>query len=149
RACLQEQQEPGEELGGDVRAGVVDLPGIVRKGNATIPWNVRQSIQERVAALPTSIQELLRVAAVVGQQAPGALLAAGAGQSEVEALTGLEFACQAGLLTQDQKAGRLEGYHFVHDLIRDVVEESLSAGRQILLHRRVAAVLERDLQRMG
>src|SRR5262249_18520785 len=142
RAWLQEQQEPVKEIEGDARAGVMDPLGTARERSAEIPWNVRPSIQERVAALPASTQELLGVAAVVGQQASGALLAAGAEQSEAAALTGLEVACQAGLLIEDQKDGRLEGYRFVHDLIRDVLEESLGAGRQTLLHRQVAAALE-------
>jgi tetratricopeptide (TPR) repeat protein/transcriptional regulator with XRE-family HTH domain len=111
-----------------------------------IPWNVKQSIRERVAALPASTQELLGVAAVVGQRASGAVLAAGAEQSEVETLTGLETACQAGLLTEEPERDQPERYRFAHDLIRDVVEASLSAGRQTLLHRRVAVALEQRLQ---
>src|SRR5262249_11137758 len=112
-------------------------------------WNVAQSIQERVAALPEPSRELLGVAAVVGQRASAAVLAAGAERSEVETLTGLEVACRAGLLVEEAESGRLERYCFAHDLIRDVVEVSLSVGRRAMLHRRVAEALEHRPQRGG
>src|SRR5262249_40003124 len=111
-----------------------------------VPWSVAQSIRERVAALPASAQELLGVASVVGQRASGAVLAAGAGQSETEALSSLEVACQVGLLGEEPGEGGPDRYRFAHDLIRDVVEASLSAGRQTLFHRRVAVALEHRLQ---
>jgi tetratricopeptide (TPR) repeat protein/transcriptional regulator with XRE-family HTH domain len=114
-----------------------------------VPWSVKQSIRERVAALPASTQELLGVAAVVGQRVSGAVLAAGADQSEMEALTSVETACRAGLLQEDPEKDRQEGYRFTHELIRDVIESSLSAGRQTLLHRRVAEALEQPLRRSG
>jgi hypothetical protein len=40
-----------------------------------VPWNVAQTIHQRVAALPAAAQELLDVAAVMGRMVPGALLA--------------------------------------------------------------------------
>jgi tetratricopeptide (TPR) repeat protein len=111
-----------------------------------VPWTVALSIRERVAILPAPTQDLLGVAAVIGQHASPAVLAAGADLPELETLTGLEIACQAGLLVEDPEDGRPERYRFAHDLIRDVVEASLSAGRQTLLHRRVAVALEQRLQ---
>src|SRR5262249_32718177 len=68
------------------------------------------------------------------------------GQSEAEALSGLEVACQVGLLVEEPEEGGPDHYRFTHDLIRDVVEASLSAWRQTLLHRRVAVALEHGLQ---
>ena len=114
-----------------------------------VPWAVKQSTRERVAALPRPAQELLGVVAVIGQRASAAVLAAGAEQSEAETITGLEIACQAGLLVEDDERGQTERYRFTHDLIRDVVEADLSVGRQTLLHSRVAAALEQRLQRGG
>jgi tetratricopeptide (TPR) repeat protein len=111
-----------------------------------VPWTVALSIRERVVILPAPTQDLLGVAAVIGQHASPAVLAAGADLPELETLNGLEIACQAGLLVEDPEDGRPERYHFAHDLIRDVVEASLSAGRQTLLHRRVAVALEQRLQ---
>lgn len=114
-----------------------------------VPWTVRQSIRERVAALPPSVQALLGVAAVVGQRASLALLAAGAQQSELETLEALEIACQAGILMEDPEGDEQERYRFAHDVIRDVVEASLIAGRQTLLHRLVAVALELQVQGRG
>jgi tetratricopeptide (TPR) repeat protein len=114
-----------------------------------VPLVVKQSIRERVAALPVPAQELLGVAAVIGQRASAAVLAAGAAQSEMETVTGLEVACQAALLVEDPERGRTERYRFAHDVIRDVVEADLSMGRQTLLHRRVAVALELRLQHGG
>ncbi len=114
-----------------------------------VPWAVKQSTRERVAALPRTAQELLGVVAVIGQRASAAVLAAGAEQSEAETITGLEIACQAGLLVEDPERGQTERYRFAHDLIRDVVEADLSVGRQTLLHSRVAAALEQRLRQSG
>ena len=77
-----------------------------------VPWAVKQSTRERVAALPRPAQELLGVAAVIGQRASAAVLAAGAEQSEMETITGLEIACQAGLLVEDPERGQTERYSF-------------------------------------
>lgn len=114
-----------------------------------VPWRVTQSIRERVAALAPAIQELLGVAAVVGQPASRALLAASAEQSELETLSGLEIACRARLLEEDAEGDGPERYHFAHEAIRDVVQASLIAGRRTLLHRRVAVALERLVQDRG
>ncbi|HEV2460522.1 MAG TPA: AAA family ATPase, partial [Ktedonobacterales bacterium] len=124
---------------------LVHTSGLLGAERAEIPWDVTQSIRERVAALPATAQDLLGAAAVVGQWAPGVLLAEAAGQSEVEALTGLEMACQVGLLVEEREERGPEGYRFVHDVIRDVVEASIGAWRQKVLHRQIAAALERGL----
>src|SRR5438067_1778162 len=58
-------------------------------------------------------------------------------QPEDALVAALEGACQARLLEEEP-----EGYRFAHDVIREVVEGQLSEGRRLLLHRRVAEVLE-------
>jgi predicted ATPase/DNA-binding XRE family transcriptional regulator len=114
---------------------------------AGAPRNVTQSILERVAALPAPARDLLGAAAVIGQLASCETLAAGVGQSEMEALDSLETACLAGLLFEEPVIDHPERYRFFHDVIRDVVEADLSAARQTVLHRRVAAALEQVLRR--
>ncbi len=114
-----------------------------------VSLDMKQSIRERVAALPASVQELLGVAAVVGQRTSAEVLAAGAEKSEMETLTSIEIACQAGLLVEEAERDQPERYRFAHDLIRDVVEADLSSGRQTLLHRRVAVALEQRLRYGG
>ncbi len=107
-------------------------------GGEAVPWDVAQTIHQRVAALPASAQELLAAAAVAGRVVPGALLVAVAGHPEDAVLVALEAACQAGLLIEDEE----DVYQFAHDLIREVVVAALSTRRRKVLHRRVAEALE-------
>jgi transcriptional regulator with XRE-family HTH domain/tetratricopeptide (TPR) repeat protein len=102
-----------------------------------LPWDVQQTIRQRVAALPEAARELLGVAAVVGRIIPVESLMTAATRSEREVLTAVEAACQARLLIEE--AGT---YQFAHDLIREVVEADLSAVRRRSLHRQVAASWE-------
>ncbi len=109
-----------------------------------IPWTVAQTIHQRVAALPEAALELLGAAAVIGRQAPRAILqsvmARGSGWGQREWLEAVEPACQAGLLVEEGA----DAYAFGHDLIREVVGASLSAARQAVLHQHVAEALEAE-----
>ena len=111
---------------------------------AMVPWDVAQSVRQRVAALPEEARALLDSAAVVGRRASRALLMTLAGCPEEEALAALETACRARLLEEDAEA-----YLFVHDVIREVVEANLGAGRRAALHRRVATELEYKWAALG
>jgi tetratricopeptide (TPR) repeat protein/transcriptional regulator with XRE-family HTH domain len=105
-----------------------------------VPWNVAQTIHQRVAALPAAAQELLDVAAVMGRMVPGALLARALGKPDDVVLEGLEAACQARLLVEHD----VDTYHFAHDLIHEVVAGALSSRRRKILHQRVAVALEAE-----
>ena len=107
-------------------------------GQDAVPWDVAQSICTRVAALPEGARELLGVAAVVGRVVAPALLTAVAVQGEEDVVRALDAACRTRLL---EEAGA-EGYQFVHDVIREVVEADLGAARRMVLHRRAAEALE-------
>jgi hypothetical protein len=103
-----------------------------------LPWTVAQVIRQRVLALPGPAQELLSVAAVVGRMVPHRLLARVTGRTDEEVLQAVEAALEARLLTEDGPGG----YRFTHDLIRETIEDGLSAGRRRLLHRRIGQTLE-------
>jgi transcriptional regulator with XRE-family HTH domain/tetratricopeptide (TPR) repeat protein len=110
-------------------------------GGETIPWDVAQTVRQRVAALPESARELLAVAAVAGRVMPAGVLLAVAGtlgQSRWQALGAAEACVRAGLLLEHDRAR----YSFVHDLIHEVVVADLSAGRTAALHQELAAALE-------
>jgi tetratricopeptide (TPR) repeat protein len=107
-------------------------------GARRLPWNLTQSIRQRMAALPEGAREMLGLAAVAGRVAPRGLLLRVAGRTTQDVVAALEAACQAGLL---EEAGPT-AYRFVHDVIREVVETELSAARRALLHQQVAAALE-------
>jgi tetratricopeptide (TPR) repeat protein/transcriptional regulator with XRE-family HTH domain len=102
-----------------------------------LPWNVAQSIGQRIAALPPTAQEILGVAAVVGREVPRALLLAQAGQPTAEMVTALEALDRSRLLVESAGAR----YQFPHDLVREVVLSELSAVRRARLHQQVATAL--------
>jgi tetratricopeptide (TPR) repeat protein/transcriptional regulator with XRE-family HTH domain len=116
--------------------------GALEVGTAeAIPWDVAQTIRQRVAALPLAAQELLGIAAVIGRKAPRVLLlqvAAQVGWSRREVMAALEAACYARLLIEHG----VGSYQFAHDLILEVVGADLSAARRTALHHDVAETLE-------
>jgi tetratricopeptide (TPR) repeat protein/transcriptional regulator with XRE-family HTH domain len=114
--------------------------GAVGEGQTEeIPWDVTQSIRQRVSVLPEPTRDLLGGAAVAGRRVPRWLLLAVAGDREDIALEGLDGACRARLLAETED----DGYQFVHDVIREAVEADLGVARRRALHRRIAEALER------
>lgn len=105
-----------------------------------VPWTVAQVIGQRVAALPGPAKELLSVAAVAGRVVPHTLLAQVIGSDDEQVLEAVETALEARLLAEDGP----DGYRFTHDLIRETVENGLSAARRRRLHRRIGQALERQ-----
>jgi tetratricopeptide (TPR) repeat protein/transcriptional regulator with XRE-family HTH domain len=117
-------------------------PGDVDQRESRVPWDVAETIRQRVAALPPAAQELLAVATVVGQRATRPLLISLVERpawGEAEVLAALDAACRARLLSEAEE----DAYAFAHDLVREVVGGDLSAARRAALHRRVAEALER------
>jgi tetratricopeptide (TPR) repeat protein len=111
-------------------------------GVDTIPWNVTQSIRQRVATLSDGARELLGVAAVAGRVVSSTLLVSvlnSLERDEAAILPALATACAARLLVEEGD----EAYAFAHDLIREVVEADLGAAKRRMLHRRLAEALER------
>jgi hypothetical protein len=64
----------------------------------SLPWDIGQSLRQRVAALPADAREVLSVGAVVGQTIPPWLVMAAAELSEPETLAALDAARGARLL---------------------------------------------------
>jgi predicted ATPase/DNA-binding XRE family transcriptional regulator len=111
----------------EVRAGT-----LASRDREEIPWDVRQVILQRVAALSVGARDVLHLAAVTGRVVAGTSLALLLEQPEHVLLAALEAACHAGLLME--QAGE---YCFSHDLIREVVAADLGTARRQLLLRRV------------
>lgn len=106
-----------------------------------VPWNVAQSISQRVTALPPTAQDLLSAAAVAGRRVSRPLLlalAARAGHDERTVIEALDAASQARLLVEDGN----DSYQFAHELIREAIAIGLSAAKRAVLHRYVAETLE-------
>jgi transcriptional regulator with XRE-family HTH domain/tetratricopeptide (TPR) repeat protein len=102
-----------------------------------VPWTVAEGVRQRIAALPQTVRDVVGAAAVVGRKIPRVLLAEVAGQSDLQLIEALEAVCRMRLLEEDGA----HGYRFAHDVIREVVETSLSTARRTLLHQRIAEVL--------
>jgi tetratricopeptide (TPR) repeat protein len=108
-----------------------------------VPWDVAQSVRQRIAALPPLAVELLGVAAAAGPLAVRRLLTQVVARPDREVVAALEVACGARLL--EEAAGNYPaeaGYRFAHDLIREVVEVGLGEARRTLLHLDIAQALE-------
>jgi tetratricopeptide (TPR) repeat protein/transcriptional regulator with XRE-family HTH domain len=110
------------------------------EADLSLPWTIAQVIRQRVLALPDTTQELLGVAAAVGRTVSHSVLIQVTRRDDDEVLPALEAAVDARLLTEDTPSG----YRFAHDLIRETIEDGLSAGRRRLLHRRIGEALEGD-----
>jgi len=99
-----------------------------------VPWDVAQSVRQRITVLPEAARQVLGIAAVIGRHARYDLLRTVAARPEQEVVDGLDAACQAQLLAEEGDAA----YRFTHDVIREVVAADLGAARRMLLHRDIA-----------
>ncbi|GAC1649801.1 MAG: hypothetical protein NVS4B8_23570 [Herpetosiphon sp.] len=107
---------------------------------ATIPWNVQQSVRQRIAMLPEIAHDLLGTAAVIGRVVSPKQLIAVVERPESDVMIGCEVLTRAHLLQERNRAD----YQFAHDVIREVVEADLGPARRAILHRRVAQMLEQQ-----
>jgi len=125
---------------GGVPYFVVSCVQGLRQGDTdtVVPWDVAQSIRQRVAVLPPTAREILDMAAVVGRVVPRAILLRAVPHAEDIVVSALAEIGRARLLAD---AGE-ETYQFAHDIVREVVEADLDAGRRMTLHRRVAEAVK-------
>ncbi len=108
-----------------------------------VPQSVRVAIETRVGKLPESIQETLRLAAVVGRKFDFETLLTAAEQQNEEALvTALEQAERGQLIAEVDRAGG-GTFAFTHALIPATLAEGVSGLRRRRLHKRAATAIER------
>lgn len=106
-----------------------------------IPQTVRSAVLERVQRLGAASLRLLEAASLLGDGFRLADLSGVTALSEWEVVDTLEEVQQAGLIrSADEGEGTV---CFAHDLIRRALEEHLAPERRKLLHRRLAAHLEK------
>ncbi len=103
-----------------------------------VPNSVREVVQQRVESMGNGIKRLLEAACLATDEFDLALLSGATALSEWEALEGLERALEGGILQTG-----VSGYRFAHDLVAESLREQLSPERERLLHRKLAASLER------
>ncbi|MBW7882726.1 MAG: AAA family ATPase [Caldilineaceae bacterium] len=106
-----------------------------------IPQSIREAILLRIERLPTSIQDMLRLAAVLGREFDFAVLQAMGGWDEETLIGMLEHVRRTQLIAE---ASRLDPFRFafVHALIPFTLRESMSGLRLQRLHHRAARAIE-------
>ena len=108
--------------------------------NLHLPTGLRGLIRERVARLGSSVEPLLRTAAVIGRQFRYEILRDVADLPDDRVLDALDAALNGQLLEEVET-----GYRFRHPLIRQALYEGLSRARRAHLHAQTAAVIEASL----
>ncbi|MFC7649393.1 hypothetical protein ACFQX6_60135 [Streptosporangium lutulentum] len=106
----------------------------------TVPMTVRDVVRDRLAVLDGDAQELLEIAALVGQSVELALLARMASLDVGSCLDRLEPVRSLGLV--GPTPGDPFSYRFTHDLVRQAVSEAIPPGRATALHGSIADAIE-------
>src|SRR5260221_7838945 len=126
----------------------VDMDAAVaqeRSRRELLPPSVRALIQARLAKLAPAARQLVMASAVLGNQATAQRLWQVAEVGVQAGVESLEEAVSSGILREEEAGvGRLGGYHFAHDLIRDVVYSELGEARRQVLHQRTLALLRTE-----
>ncbi len=117
-------------------AGLIRSEGPAALSNS-VPPSVRDVIRRRLDRLPDRTAVILRRAAILGREADLTVLAATAGDPEDDVLDALEPAVLTGVLTETSS----DRVGFTHDLVREVVYESIPRLRRARAHRAALAVL--------
>jgi tetratricopeptide (TPR) repeat protein len=102
------------------------------------PWDVAQSIRQRVARLPATTRTALMAAAIMGRRLAPDLLPRVVERPAPETADAIEMARLAGLLESTPDGG----IRFAHDVIREVIEADAPPAHRAAFHRRIVAVLE-------
>jgi len=105
---------------------------------ASVPLALRQVIEARLLRLDEEGQQLLRTAAVIGQDVSFPLWASVVGSEEEALLALLEEATVARLIGPEADGA---GFRFVHALVREALYEGINPLRRRLVHRSVGEML--------
>ena len=105
----------------------------------TVPRSVRDGVLTRLGRRSAWCAEAVRTGAVIGRTFPAGLVATATGRSALAVLEAVDEAVAAGLV---EPAGRPGEFRFVHALVRDAVEATLSAPELPEAHRVIAEAIE-------
>jgi class 3 adenylate cyclase len=105
-----------------------------------VPDSVQELVAARVGVLDDQAEGALSVAAVIGDHFDLATLAALDGRSVDDLAEVVHEAVRAGLVAEVHD--RIDHYHFVLPIVRDVLAERVPRGRRARLHRRIAEAIE-------
>jgi len=111
-----------------------------RAGAASVPDSVREVVAGRLARLSGAGKQIVEVAAVAGQRVELGVLSLASALTDDAVATALEELVDTGLLVSVR--GRTFTYEFSHALVRETVEDGLSALSAAGLHLRIARATE-------
>jgi predicted ATPase len=106
---------------------------------ATVPRSVRDGVRARLDRLSPWGAEVVRTGAVIGRAFPAGLVATATGRPAIACLEAIDEALAAGLV---EPTGRPGEFRFVHALVRDAVEATMSAAELPEAHRVIAEAIE-------
>ncbi len=103
-----------------------------------LPPLVEQIIKRRLELLPVPLIQTIQTAAVLGREVEFTILAASVKLHPDALLDAINDLVQRHVLLE-----RLDGYHFSHEMVRQVILANLSPAVEIRLHLQAAQALER------
>ncbi|MBW3619674.1 MAG: AAA family ATPase [Actinobacteria bacterium] len=118
-----------------------ELLAATERSGGPLPATLRDILASRLAPLPETAQEVLRIAAAAARSVDHRLLEEVAGLPAAELRDGLREAVAHQVLVATED-GR--GYRFRHALLQEAVHEELLPGERTGLHAAFAAALTRD-----
>jgi DNA-binding CsgD family transcriptional regulator len=110
------------------------------RADVPLPTTLRDLLLARVDSLGGGpVQDVLRVAAVIGSCPPHRLLLEATPRPEPDVLDGIRDAVEHQLLVADDT-----GYCFRHALLKEAIYDDLLPGERVATHARVATVIQHD-----
>jgi DNA-binding CsgD family transcriptional regulator/tetratricopeptide (TPR) repeat protein len=140
-----------EEIVSVFLAGAAVNPDVVSASaldRLPLPSTVSEAILARVNTLGPNALEAISAAAVIGRTVEFEDLREVLGMSELELIEVIEQLVAHQLLREDKSEGP-DSYAFPHALMQEAIYESIISRRRRLLHRRVAAALEKRSRRQS
>ncbi len=117
-----------------------ELLRVWRPDGPELPARIAELVRTRLASLPASVEQVLRVAAVAGLEFDPRTVAQASGDPVADALEGLELAVSSGLLLTATRHS--EWLAFRHALVRASILESLGSRTRQRLHLQLGSALE-------
>ena len=109
---------------------------------STVPANIRDFVQRRMARLDDECRRLLRIGAVLGHQFNSSVLQRIYHEGEKNLLNVLDRLLDQGWIVEIPTADP-GTYDFSHGLVREAIYQTLKVDRRSRLHRQVGLALER------
>ena len=109
----------------------------VRHSETPIPDDVASLLVERIDALPATVKEVARLAAVIGSQFSADIIRSLSADTDIDLEHALDEGCRSGLWDRDGEGS----YRFTQDLLREAVVSMQLHDQLRLTHGRIADAL--------